>query len=681
MKKVLLILATAIVFVYLPSFSQNNLCVQSDPFCTGTTYNFAAGVNAGTAEAGANYGCLGSQPNPAWYYMQVGISGSIEIMMQSIPQHDIDFCCWGPFSNQTTPCVAQLTAGTAPTHSSPGPSPDYPTLNMVDCSYSINPIEYCYIPNAVTGTYYILLITNFSNQPCNIIFSQTGGTGTTNCGILAPPINGDTVCVGETIHLSVNNPVSGASYSWTGPNGFTSTIMNPSIPNATAAMSGTYSLTITLGTQVSPAVTTTVIVNPNPVIFVTPAAAAICVGTTVDLTGSGASNYVWTPAASLSSPIGTTVTASPTATTTYSVIGTDINGCTGSASVTVTATYGPVITITANPDHICAGDSSILKVNGNAQSYSWSPAATLTNPSGQSTTAFPLVTTSYSVMAANGGCNSTAEVTVVVNPVPAIDFSADKTEGCEPLIVNFYDNTTPAIDNWEWDFGVAAASNNVSYLQNPQHVFLFAGTFDISLTVTSTNGCKTRLTKPEMIHVYPIPVAEFTSVPTVISVLDSTVWFSDQSFGAVAWQWDFGDYYLDGNTSDIPNPIHTYSDTGTYVVTEVVTSEFGCTDTATKNIIVSPNSAFFVPNAFTPNRDGLNDRFFVSGDGIMESDFKLRIFDRWGRLVFFTPDLHASWDGSIAGEKAMEGVYTWVIYYMDVKYNMHKIKGFVTLIY
>jgi len=127
--------------------------------------------------------------------------------------------------------------------------------------------------------------------------------------------------------------------------------------------------------------------------------------------------------------------------------------------------------------------------------------------------------------------------------------------------------------------------------------------------------------------------------------------------------------------------MHKYSDTGTYVVTEIVTSEFGCTDTATRNIIVTPNSALFVPNAFTPNHDGLNDRFFVSGDGIMESDFNLRIFDRWGRLVFFTPDLHAAWDGLIAGEKAREGVYTWLIYYMDVKYNMHKIKGFVTLIY
>jgi gliding motility-associated-like protein len=176
-------------------------------------------------------------------------------------------------------------------------------------------------------------------------------------------------------------------------------------------------------------------------------------------------------------------------------------------------------------------------------------------------------------------------------------------------------------------------------------------------------------------------VAEFTSVPTVISILDSTVWFSDQSVGATLWQWDFGDYYMDGNATDIPNPIHTYSDTGTFLVTQIVTSEYGCTDTAMKNIIVEPNIALFVPNAFTPNHDGRNDKFFVLGDGIMESDYKLRIFDRWGRLVFFTPNLHAAWDGSIDGKKAMEGVYTWVIYYMDVKYNMHEIKGFVTLFY
>jgi uncharacterized repeat protein (TIGR01451 family) len=119
-----------------------------------------------------------TQPNPAWYYLKIATSGTIELSMYSTPPVDIDFACWGPFADPVSPCVAQLTAGfPTPNHTAPGPSPDYPTLNMIDCSYSINPQEWCYIPNAIAGQYYILMITNYSNDPCDITFSQTSGTG------------------------------------------------------------------------------------------------------------------------------------------------------------------------------------------------------------------------------------------------------------------------------------------------------------------------------------------------------------------------------------------------------------------------------------------------------------------------------------------------------------------------
>ena len=150
---------------------ENNMCALADPFCTDNgMYEFPAGVNAGSGESGPDYDCLYTTPNPAWYYMRIGDPGAIDIYMYSTPAVDIDFCCWGPFDDPTTPCPYGLTED-----------------KVVSCSYSANPTEHCMIPaTAQTGEYYILVITNYSNQTCNINFSAVGGAGSTDCGILPP---------------------------------------------------------------------------------------------------------------------------------------------------------------------------------------------------------------------------------------------------------------------------------------------------------------------------------------------------------------------------------------------------------------------------------------------------------------------------------------------------------------
>ena len=150
---------------------ENNMCEFADPFCTDNgMYEFPAGVNAGSGESGPDYDCLYTQPNPAWYYMRIGDPGSMDIHMFSTPEVDIDFCCWGPFDDPTTPCPNGLTED-----------------KVVSCSYSTSWTEHCMIPaTAQTGEYYILVITNYSNQPCNINFSMVAGSGSTDCGILPP---------------------------------------------------------------------------------------------------------------------------------------------------------------------------------------------------------------------------------------------------------------------------------------------------------------------------------------------------------------------------------------------------------------------------------------------------------------------------------------------------------------
>ncbi len=172
----------------LNGFSQNNYCNTALPFACGTLYSYPAGTNTGAAETGPNYGCLLSQPNPAWYYMQVDTSGPINIHISTTPSQDVDFVCWGPFTSPSAPCTNGLTAACSSCPSNTNNTSFYPSGNLIDCSYSTSWQEDCHIPNAITGQWYIFMITNYSNMACNINFEQTNSTvlnhGSTNLAII-----------------------------------------------------------------------------------------------------------------------------------------------------------------------------------------------------------------------------------------------------------------------------------------------------------------------------------------------------------------------------------------------------------------------------------------------------------------------------------------------------------------
>lgn len=227
---------------------QNNLCSNSSPFCTDNgLYEFPAGVDAGVGEPGPYYACLGTRPNPAWYYMRILDPGDMDIYMFSTPEVDIDFCCWGPFDNPITPCPEGLTH-----------------TKVVDCSYSTNWKETCEIRDAQRGEYYILLITNYSNQQCNIHFSKVSGDATTDCSILPPLVsyNGP-ACAGMDLQLFATGSTDD-SFHWFFLNGnWSSDEQNPVRPNCTPNMSGTYGCIISRDGQQSDTTYLDVIVNES----------------------------------------------------------------------------------------------------------------------------------------------------------------------------------------------------------------------------------------------------------------------------------------------------------------------------------------------------------------------------------------------------------------------------------
>ena len=152
-------------FVQIDAYSQGTNCADADPFCTDSGVTFSAnsdgtgignGPQAEDINPGNDYGCLGTTGNPAWYYLEKVGNGPIVISLSNTNNIDIDFALWGPF--------ADLATATANCNSLPVPT---------DCSYSTSADETVNVPSGGNGQVSLLLITNFNNNPTDIIAEQT----------------------------------------------------------------------------------------------------------------------------------------------------------------------------------------------------------------------------------------------------------------------------------------------------------------------------------------------------------------------------------------------------------------------------------------------------------------------------------------------------------------------------
>jgi gliding motility-associated-like protein len=499
-----------------------------------------------------------------------------------------------------------------------------------------------------------------------------------------------TVCAGTAVTLNG----SGASiYAWN--NGVTNAVAFT--PVATA----TYTVT---GTDVNGCINTDqvqVIVNNLP-----PVNAGIdqvvCEGTSVTLNGSGASTYSWnnsvTNGAAFIPAVGTI---------TYTVTGTDANGCINTDLVDVTV--NPLPLTDAGADQIvCIGTAVTLSGN-NAATYSWDNGVT-------NNLAFtPSVgTVTYTVVGTTAfGCVASDQVVVTVNPLPVV-FAGNNITICDGQSVTL---TGSGAVNYTWNNGVlngvqftptlgtttytvtgtSAAgcinTDQVDVLVNPNPVISFnpditsgctpvtvnftnttpnssncvwtisngtqvtgcgtvpvtfnqGGCYDVTLTTTATNGCTSTFTAYNLICVEDYPIAGFSTDNVEVSTLNTEVDFTNTSLGATTYEWSFGDG--SAGSTDI-DATHTYPDfeSGNYEVTLVAMSPLGCADTAYATINVQEELLFYVPNTFTPDVDNYNPIFQpVFTSGFDPYDYTLLIFNRWGEIIFESHNAAIGWNGT-----------------------------------
>ena len=448
--------------------------------------------------------------------------------------------------------------------------------------------------------------------------------------------------------------------------------------NATAAglFAGGYTVTVTDANGCT-STASTVLTQPAAMVVSIIGTPIRCLGTSrqfsVNIVGGVAPfQYLWSTGATTD-----TTTLQPFYSQTYSVQVTDAHGCKQSGFITFTFPVPVAVTISAPPIS-CSGRSATLcalATGGNGgDTYLWEPV----NLTGPCITIPPVITTIYTVTVTDN-CNftATASATIRVTPPPAVNFTSNIYQGCEPLCIQFR-NMTASLGGKEqyiWTFG-----NGDSLLtENPIYCYQKSGVYNVTLTVISDSGCSSTLSKVGMITVYPRPVAAFTLSPQPTTILSPTIQFTDKSTSKssdIAYQWwTFGD---GDSINTLENPTHTYKDTGNYCATLVVMDNKGCMDTATDCLVIQPNYSLYIPSAFTPNGDGLNEVFVPVGKYIRS--FDMYIFDRWGIQLYHTNDINKGWDGTLHGKVAQEDTYIYKITVTDAEYNQHSYVGDVTLI-
>ena len=514
------------------------------------------------------------------------------------------------------------------------------------------------------------------------------------------------ICIGNTGTLTANGA---STYTWSTGAATTSITASPTITT-------TYTVTGTNNNGCINKKTATLIVNPLPVISVN--TATLCAGSSTVLIASGASTYVWN-----TTSIGALVTLSPTVTTNYTVVGTDINYCKDTATTSITVFATP--TLSVSNDSICIGSTATITATSTSPNYSWS-----TGETSQSISPSPTVTTTYTVSSRDSACTNqkVSKVIVLVNrthlqggghigmcvgdsvklqtfstytsyvwstgqTTPTIEANHAGTYtvqtidiyGCkgEDSTKVYADSKVPIpLQDTTICRGVSVqlevTQGAYVYLWSPANSLDTANIYNpianptstTVYTVTVTNGGCIN-TNTVTIFVRPLPSINVNPKYSLVMAGEAV---NLQAQAADSCIWSPTDW-LSCNSCNT-NISVPYQDV-TYTIT--TTNSFGCSASIKAEIKIDIESTFYIPNTFSPNGDEKNEIFKPAYTNI--HNFKIDVFDRWGLQLFQSNNPDNGWDGTYKNGKCQEDVYVYKAeYYDDATNTRHTASGTVTLI-
>ncbi|HOS46994.1 MAG TPA: PKD domain-containing protein [Bacteroidia bacterium] len=548
----------------------------------------------------------------------------------------------------------------------------------VSASGGVGPYIYLWNNGVTSANCTGLSLGNFTvtvtdNHGCTSI--KTGSLSAIPSLTIAANSN-PTICIGQSTTLSIV-PSGGKtpySYLWSNSAAAPNTTVNP-------IMSQNYSVTVTDANNCTATYTYSVTVNP-PLTNHALGTTGVCSGTPTSLNvtaggGNGNYTYLWSNGITSASQI-----VSPTSTTTYYITVSDLCGTPSKLdSVTITIYDFPVINITTTPSSGCMPLEVAFSNNATIASgstYTWDLGnGTLSSSSN------PIETYSdsghYDIslsITTPQGCTSADTILSAVKSffVPIVDFDYSPDKGCMPLEVTFSDQSqTTAGSAYNWSFG----NGEESSIENPVEIYTDSGYYDISLTVSTSEGCTSSDTAFKAITSYSTPVADFSYSPLTPTIMLNPVYFVDHSAGVIDhWNWTLGDSSI---TSTDINPVHSFMVEADYDIVLIVSNNYLCSDTIVKTISVKNDFSFFIPKAFSPNEDGTNDFLEMSGFNFGEFDFK--VYNRMGQLMKESTN-NPLWDGKDRnGNLLPEGVYVYTIKLREnLKKRPHEYQGTITLI-
>lgn len=274
---------------------------------------------------------------------------------------------------------------------------------------------------------------------------------------------------------------------------------------------------------------------------------------------------------------------------------------------------------------------------------------------------------------AENGCERSFDAPVWVASVPAIDITLENPEGCPPLALKYAANgQADSPMTFVWEFGDGTTSDNESGTK----IYNVSGSYSVSLTAITSEGCATELTQffPDTVSVHLEPTANFQFTNGAIDILEPVISIEDLSSGSTACSY----LMSDGGTSTDCDFSYEFSRAGYQFVTQTVINEFGCTDQLTGRVFIN-GYLFFAPNSFTPNNDGLNDFWLPEMTGV--SSYQCEIYDRWGSIIFRTTDKNQPWLGNVrdGNHYASEGIYSYLVVIKDMAGTAHQLSGHVTI--
>jgi gliding motility-associated-like protein len=542
------------------------------------------------------------------------------------------------------------------------------------------------------GTYHVMLVAN-PGWPC---------TDTTYIDlILENPFTIDFTFIDSTCFIDntldfqaqiINGPPS-TQFNWDfGPNATPQNATSQQVSNVAFSSSQNNVVTL-IGTYSVCADTVSKAVffydKPDPVVgFQTNHE---CLGFTQTFlnNSTGSTNYSWDFGVSgtttdVSTAVSPTFTFPTPGTYPITLIATSGPNCSDTSVQNITI-YEPLAVSFTHNDSLCVTTNSfnfVGNVTGpSITNYSWN-FGTHANP--QSSTALNVNNVVYdnsgtfpvTLTASFLNCSKTAQSEVFIFSIPTVGFTISNELKCVPYPAQFIN-----LSHYEgqllyfWEFG----DGGISIAENPLHVYTVDGTYSVQLTIVSTVGCIDTFTllQQDLVTIHPRPVSDFSIDKTETNIYHSEIQFTDLSQGA-----NHISYFFDelGSGSTDPNPRYTYYTDGMHYPSQIVFNQFGCSDTSFHQIAIEPFTVY-VPNTFTPDGNEHNNDFFPKL-GLTPVEWNLKIYNRWGQLVYQSDDFEEHWDGTYQGIPCKDDIYSYVIRFVSCApfADIETLTGHVTLL-